>query len=119
MGYADEWCAQAGFDGSEASTGCEADDCRDGAEGGEISVMPVDEVDGFTLTWQTVHQGTMTGLSCQITPTADGSIVEIPSETRHCAASLQIEQRLYFEFFASNPESQCHGWAECMCVVNE
>ncbi len=73
-------------------------------------------LNGYTNRWLVRHQGEMMNVSCD--PLIDhrfGNFVIMP-EKRHCATIIVIDDRVYFEFFGSNPATACHAWGECKCT---
>ena len=53
-------------------------------------------------------------LPCSFTTNNGISIIEM-GDMAHCAAILVTDDHLYWELFASIPETECVAWTECKC----
>jgi len=92
--------------------GCKGADCLGKNEGDEISVVPGGIFPGL---WLARSDGFMvpTQLACGLKDTRGLTLISIPD--KHCGAVLYTEEHMYLELFASNPDTNCYGWLECIC----
>jgi len=84
----------------------------------EADVKPKNDNSLFPTSWEVKHRGELLawgGPQCVLTPqNAHKTLLEIPPEA-HCAAILVTNEHQYIWFFASNPNSGCVGYGECVC----
>ena len=67
--------------------------------------------------WIAESDGTFMELSarpCEIS-TNDGVSIIRMGDWDHCGVILATDEHLYFELFASIPETECVAWVECKC----
>jgi len=87
-------------------------------DGEEITIKAIGH-DDFPQTWFVWHEGTMTpsgDFECILTPFGKKTtLLEIPvSGYFICKAILETSNHKYHIHFASNPNSGCLGWVQCM-----
>ena len=84
----------------------------------EAEVKPKDDNTLFPTTWEVKHRGQLLvfgQFQCELAlKNNQKTILEIPPAA-HCAAQLMTAEHHYIWFFASNPESGCVGYGECVC----
>jgi len=101
-----------------ASTGgCEGKDCLGKNFGDEVMLYPggnyatiwIARTDGYFFSFGTYQ--------CDFSSFRGATILELPYFEDHagCVVGLEIDDHLYFEFFANNKEDECFGWVECSC----
>jgi len=103
--------------GSTATAYCAYAECFDMSYGEAARVVATDDEGLFPSRWNMWHSYEpdipLWGYPCEFETKGSKSKIWIPEEPPICYLQLESSDAIYYEHFASNPDSGCLGWMEC------